>query len=759
MTPARPALRLRTLTAAVVTIWPTLGSAQTTPPASAPAAETPDTQTIVIKARGRDETLQGVPMSVKAFSAKAIEDAGITKPAGFIALTPNVSLVESESVGNSFITIRGLSQVRNGDAPVAVVVDGVPQNNPKQFNQELFDVQSIEVLRGPQGALYGRNASGGAILITTKAPSNVMRGYGQLSLGSGSQRGLQAALTGPIVEDKLLFRLGANVVDAEGQLDNRFLGQTADPYNSKSVRGDLRWEASDTLRLDLRASAVRDKAGALSFVYQPTPVNADCTADTTVLFDDTRINADSVVRTFCANNRGRSTRSMNALTLKADAELGFATLTGILSHDTLVEYFEGDEFPYTASRNIDFFGFPADGTQTQFLDVRNTSAELRLTSPTRPGLRWMAGAFVLKSKRFISSGNGTDNGLGIVELRRDPAFTSTINPTKAWLADDNDNTATALFGNADYDLSKSLEASIALRYDRDHRKQTVDYRQLSVGVPAGCTAGNTVACVKEATYSAWQPKFSLRHKQDDGSIAYASWGKGFRSGLFNQSGVGALAAAATPPVNGISDEVPAEITRSVELGYKTRLLDGKLSLNAALFDTQVRNAPYFVFIGAVGAQVLVGIDKVELRGGELEAVATLAAGLDASAGIGYTHSRIAAYAVDPALVGNRAPYVPQLSGNVGLQYRFPVATGLQVVLRSDVVFKGKQYWDPENSSARSDLTLVNLRAAVEDAKGRWALSATVDNATDKAYNSEWVSGGFAHPAAPRKLRMDLRYNF
>jgi len=751
-------VRRSVLALAIAMAWQGQAAAQASEEPS-PAAEPQSLDRVVIKARGRDETLQGVPISVKAFSAKAIDDAGIRRPADFFALTPNLTLVESESVGSSFITIRGLSQVRNGDAPVAVVVDGVPLNNPKQFNQELFDIQSIEVLRGPQGALYGRNASGGAILITTKAPTSELHGFGQLTLGNGQHRGLQASLSGPIVEDRLNFRLGVNVVDGKGMLDNQFLAQKADPYNSKTLRGDLSWDLSQAVKIDARLNAVRDKAGALGFVYQPTPVRADCSADTDVLFDETRMDPNRVVRRFCANNPGKSTREMDGLILKADVDLGFANLTGILSRDTLKEYFEGDEFPYTASRNIDFFGMPADGTQTQYLDVLNRSAELRLTSPTRPGLRWMAGAFALKSRRFISSGNGTDMGLGIVRLTRDPAFDSAINPTKSWLADDNRNTATALFGNIDYDLSRSVEASLALRYDRDHREQTVDYRQLSVGVPVGCAANKPAACVKEATYSATQPKLSLRYKQPDGSITYASWGRGFRSGLFNQSGVAALAAAAQPPVSGVRDAVPAEITDSFELGHKTQLMAGKLSLNAAIFDTTVRNAPYFVFIGAVGAQVMVGIDKVHLQGGELEAVATLAPGLETSAGLGYTKSRISAYEVDPAQVGHWAPYVPQLSANLGVQYRFALSPSMQLMLRSDVVFKGKQYWDPENSAARANLTLLNLRAALEDSKGRWALSAGVENATDKAYNSEWVSGGFAHPALPRKLRVDMRVNF
>ena len=756
--------RLALLAGAIALALPLLANAQASgepakdgapAPKAAEPQEAQKLETVVITARGRNETQQSVPMSVKAFSSKAIEDAGIKKPGDFVAITPNLSLAESQSVGTSFMTIRGLSQVRNGEAPMAVVVDGVIQSDAKQFTQELFDVQSIEVLRGPQGALYGRNASGGAILIHTKQPGNETGGYGQLTVGTGGEKGVQGAISGAIVPDKLFFRLAANSTDRDGYFDNLNLGRKADPYRDQTLRGLLKWNATEDLTLDLRLSAARDKAGGANFQYQPTHLNADCTADPANAFDFSRLDANHVVRTFCANNFGTNTRDMNELTLKADYDLGFATLTGIYSHNTVKEYVEGDQFPYTASRNL--FGM-FDGTQTQFVDVKSNSLEARLTSPTRPGLRWMAGVYGLKTDRFISTTTGSDLGLGIDHITHDPAFSSTTNPTLSWFADNNHNKASAVFGNIDYDVTPKVEASFAARYDRDQREQIVDARQ-STGLPVGCSASDTAACTKKVTYSALQPKVSLRYKAEDGSLAYVSLGKGFRSGQFNQSGVGAAAASATPPVNGVNDQIGAEITKSLELGYKTTLLDGKLQLNTALFKTEVTNAPYFVFIGAVGAQVLVPIDKVSITGGEVEAVASLAPGWDAYAGFGVTNSTIKNYAVNPALVGNRAPYVPNTSANLGTQYRFPVGNGMRVVLRGDLIMKGLQFWDPENDFARSAVTLLNLRAALEDAKGKWSASLSVNNATDKAYNAEWVAGGFAAPALPRIVRLDLRYNF
>lgn len=153
---------------------------------------------IIVTARMRAESYVETPASIKAFTAAEIESAGIERPHDFIALTPNVTIVQTQNPGNSFITIRGVSQARNSDMPVAVVVDGVLMSNPAQFNQQLFDIEQIEVLKGPQGALYGRNAIGGAISIVTKAPSDEFEAKLRVGADSGPGYMAQGAISGPI---------------------------------------------------------------------------------------------------------------------------------------------------------------------------------------------------------------------------------------------------------------------------------------------------------------------------------------------------------------------------------------------------------------------------------------------------------------------------------------------------------------------------------------------------------------------------------
>ncbi|WP_284734394.1 TonB-dependent receptor [Sphingosinicella terrae] len=713
-------------------------------PAQAPQAAADEDQEIVVTARYREERLQDVPIAVTAFGEQQIRDARIDQVGDFIGLTPNVTIAQSESSGLSAISIRGITQVRNSEAPVAVVVDGVLQNNPRQFAQELFDVERIEVLRGPQGALYGRNATGGAIIVTTRQPTNAFEGHVRAAYGTGDEYLLEGSASGALVADRLLFRIGARYVDREGYFDNIFVGDEQDPYRDFSASALLRWLPTDTVTIDLRGSLSRTRGGALAFWYQPANLAADgVSLDPANPFDFTRGDADEVRRTFYSTNIGRDDREIEDLSLKVDWELGFATLTSISAYNRLEEFVAGDQVPYTASRNI----FGLDGTQTQYIDIEAFSQELRLTSSAPGPLRWMVGAYYLDADRFISSTTGFDSGTGIARVERAPRPATADNPTLSFFGDDNRNRNYAVFGNLAYDILPQLEASLALRYDKEKRRQDV----------SPFNTGGTPGGVNRAEFDKWQPRASLSYRPTDDVNLYVTYGEGFRSGQFNQNGTAAAAAAVG--IAGVSDLVPQENTRTWEVGTKLQFARRRVRIDAAAFDTEVTNQQYFVFIGAIGAQVLVPIDRVRLRGFEALATAEIAGGLSAYAGFGYTDSEIRRYRVTPADVGNRAPYVPETTINLGLQYRTQLTDGLGLFARADYRRLGRQFWDPENTTARSNVSLADFRLGLEDPDGRWTLTGSVENAFDEVYNSEYVLGGFAHAAPPRVWRIDLRYNF
>ena len=168
---------------------------------------------------------------------------------------------------------------------------------------------------------------------------------------------------------------------------------------------------------------------------------------------------------------------------------------------------------------------------------------------------------------------------------------------------------------------------------------------------------------------------------------------------------------------------------------------------------------YFVFVAPISAQVLVNINKVSITGGELEANLNLADGFSADAGFGVTESGIRKYTLNPADVGNKAPFVPDVTGNIGLQYTTPISDKLQLTGRVDEQFLGQQYWSPENETSRKALYLLSARVAVATIGKGWEVSVFGKNLTNVIYNEEYGSGGFAYPANPRTFGAALRYSF
>src|SRR6056300_1603880 len=203
---------------------------------------------VVVTARKRSESLFESPVSVKAFTASDIRATGIQTPQDFVDLTPNVTLVQTQSTGNSFLNIRGISSARNSELAAAIVIDGVLLSNPTQLNQQLFDIQQIEVLRGPQGALYGRNAIGGAITITTKEPGDEHEGEIRVGAESAPGWSVKGYVGGPLTDDgSVKYRLAGSYMDNDGYIDNAYLGEEADPYKDTSMRARLNWDVSDRL--------------------------------------------------------------------------------------------------------------------------------------------------------------------------------------------------------------------------------------------------------------------------------------------------------------------------------------------------------------------------------------------------------------------------------------------------------------------------------------------------------------------------------
>ncbi len=220
---------------------------------AAALAQDPQLEEVVVTAQKRSERLQDVPIQVDVFTAQAIADSGIQSTADFVGQVPNMTFDRADTYRNSFVVVRGLAQVTNADPPIAVVVDGVPQVDQKQFNMQLFDLEQIEVLKGPQGSLYGRDAIGGAVIINTRNPTDHLSGYADVTAGNGGAVNTTAGVSGPLGTDKVLFRLSGNYLHDGGLIENNYLhGKSDFVHYDYSTRARLTFLPSDAWTIDLR---------------------------------------------------------------------------------------------------------------------------------------------------------------------------------------------------------------------------------------------------------------------------------------------------------------------------------------------------------------------------------------------------------------------------------------------------------------------------------------------------------------------------
>jgi len=707
---------------------------------------------IVVLARKRAEGLHESPVSVRAFTETEIESAGIETPHDFIGLTPNVTLVQTQNAGNSFINIRGVSQARNSEMSAAVLVDGVLMTNPAQFNQQLIDIEQIEVLRGPQGALYGRNAIGGAITVTTKQPGDELEGRVELGADSGPGFTGRGTASGPL-SDTLRFRASASYVDTEGFIENPLLGEDADPYKDFSGRVKLLWLPSHTFSADLRASVSRMETQALYF-------NIAAEADDTSL----------PVR---VNNPGTNERDLLDFSLKLDVVGEWGTLTSITAYDDLEELLTGDQFSFLPREesflNVDTSGFGdfirfltgdqvVDLSQTQFLDTDAWSQEIRFLSPAENEFRWILGGYAIATDRYISTGNQIDRGNGVFPVRREPRPSVFVNPADpspqlGLLVDGQDNFAWAVLGELALDLSDEVEASLSLRYDEDKRENTTLTEPLYDPTGLGLETGQ----VREETWSDLQPKLTLRYRPHADLSVYGAYSRGFRSGGFNQSGVGGAV-----PEPGVDDLFDEQVADTFEVGLKSVLAEGRASLSLSAYYTNFEGAYFFFFDPATSTQNLGNIDETRYLGFELEGRARLSDSFSVYAGAGYTDSEILE-AADPADVGNQAPLVSEYTLNMGALLRQPVGGRALAVVRVDYQLIGDTWWEPGNISKRSPVNLVDVRAGVE-VEDDWSLMLWAKNAFDEEYNAEFSPGPapgahFLFKAPPRRLGVSLVKEF
>jgi len=680
--------------------------------AAAGPSITPDSQDgtieeIVVTSRYREERLADVPDSITAFTAQDIERHRIERINRVASLTPNLRFSDDQEVGVSTLVIRGVTQNRGtGQPPVSFRIDGVSATNNLLTTQELFDIESVDVLRGPQGALYGRNAIGGAVLISTRQPTATPVFNLRFSAAEGQDYTLAGSASGPLAGEDVLGRFSFRVQDREGQLKNAYLdNQYVDFKDSVSMRGKLLFTPSDKLTVDLRAQYLDQDAGSGYFMpgtdfFLPLPPPND-----PIIVDVPEFEIQ-------ANKLGESFVKSSEVSAKIDYDLGWATLTSITSY-TEVDSGNDQDLDQTYVEAIDILVIDDSETFAQ---------ELRLVSDDEQALRWVAGVSWFSQDRFRSLAT---------------TFLGTPVPPAA---QDLKLEDFAVFGNLSYDLSDALELTLAFRWDEE--------------TPEDLTQG------RSETFRELQPKASLSYRFDEQTLGYVTIGKGFRAGGFNN----------VAPGSNFQPGFDSESLVSYETGLKTATAGGKLRAGFSLFFIDYTDQQYFLFdqtgtqanINIPKSEIFGG--ELELTAQPTDTLLlNLAVGFTDSEIVEYED--IAGVLVPASeIVGREVPGAPVLSIMFSGQHTAPLGDAMNLVTRFDVEHRGETYWTLDNLNTQESYNLVNLSVALE--KERWAARLFVDNLFDEEY-IEWYFGArfiglptdIAWPSKPRQAGIEFTLNY
>lgn len=660
---------------------------------------------ITVTSRKRTENLQTVPQSVTVLGARLIEDAAIDTMQEVIEMVPNLSMFTNFRAGVVQLVVRGVTTPQNGEAPMSFVVDGVTVPEIDFINQDVFDVASVQILRGPQGALYGRGALGGAVVISTRQPTDDFEGNAKASYESGEDVRLSGVLSGPIIAEKLRFRVAGTYHDREGQLYNVTRDDHDDFADEKAIRGQVYWAPAETVSIDATAKYLESEIGGGIFSVVPN-----------ARLDDFSLPLDQ-------NVRGVNDRDIFEASVKIDWDLGFGTLTSVSAYSHIDDELVSDgDFRATVAT-----------AQRNRSKIKAYTEEIRLTSPDDQALRWIVGAFYQdRAKKFeFDFADDVGRTSGAFAERFDVNFEQ---------RDNTDSTAIGLFVSADYDITEAVELSTALRYDRD-RREFIDPR-----VPASAA---------KRAFEQLQPRVSLSYSFNDDLLAYISYARGFRSGGFNEVGFGSGPGIPAPTT------YEKETSNSYEAGFKATFLNGLATANAAFFHIDMSGNQFTVFDVATFALGIKGIDKATVDGMDLEITARPFEGLSVNLGVGISDTNIKDFDGTDLFIGNAIPEVPAHTVNAGVQYTHPLTDELNLVGRGDFRQQGKTHWDEDNNYVTGPKRYLDLRMTLEAAQ--WSVMGYVENLFDVQQTTIGSARGLtevAHsPSKPRTFGVRGAFSF
>lgn len=712
---------------------PALAAAPGTGGPASGAGQPAQIEEVVVTAERRETKLQETPVSITALTSATVESAGIKRVEDFANMLPNV-YIDDRNLRGQNIAIRGISADLNNpglDQGVGIFIDGVYLGRATAGNTNLFDLERVEVLRGPQGTLYGKNTIAGAINYITRKPNDQFEAQGDVSYGNYSAVSGDMMVSGPLVPGKLFASIGGAFDQRDGLIRNLYTGTRLDNRNGQSGRVQLVARPTDALEVVLRADVSRDRthSGASEVVdngafagtplAQPAPTTREVSQ-----------NRDPV--------QNRDTGGVSA-------EINWSTSAGTLTSLTayrLSDWYNLADNDFTA---LDMLASGIKEDQTQ------VSQELRFTSKAEGPFNYIVGAY------YFHQGLNTDSK---AIIGPDLGVYPSVTPADilAKLGTD----SYAAFAHGEYHFNPQWSLIAGVRYTREDKTVT----QSQIGDPYGLLLATQPARKLSRSEGAVSPMVSVNYKPTDDLFLYATFSQGFKSGGFN------VFSIVTPRTSRADDaEFAPEHVNNYEAGFKSEFLDHRLRLNVSAYymDYQNLQANELLLVGGLPSFQTSNAAKARSEGVEVEVDARPTRELTLGLTYGYDDATFASYAnatsTGADYTGHTLPRAPKNNASASAQWEHPLSDALSLFARVDASYRSKIYFAPDNGLTQGDLTLVNARLGLEAPSGRWGVYlwarnlGNVNYAIDKEYGVIVPGQVTEALAAPRTFGVEIRARY
>ncbi len=765
-------LRFRlALSASAVSLTMPLGSAAVAQTVAAPSTTAPASvvEEITVTSQHRSENVQKVPISINAYSAQDIQKLGIQSSTDIGQVTPNVNIALSQGAGNQpIITIRGIGindENTNNAGPIAVYVDDVYLSSPASQTFATFDLERIEVLKGPQGTLYGMNTTGGAINYVSAKPTDDATGNLHVEYSSFNTWNIEGAVGGPI-SSTLDGRIAFVKNNSDGYEKNALTGKMENGANDYSVRGQLLWKPRDDLKvlLNINGGQIDTRPAEYGHLGDFKP---GTTFLNPTLCSVSQVRADQCVDIFGytqgkgfydgAFNKQAHLRvnDINA-NLRIDWSPGYLALTSIsaIEHSDKIEPEDTDSSPY---RELEINW-----------EVRSTSftQEFR-ASHSETKYNWTAGVYYLHENlqqnqplallldfdQFFGPGSG--DGLAQKQTDRSRQVTD----------------AEAIFGQGEYSVTDKLKLILGGRYTHERRtfqyQGTVAYQdggEGNFGPPSSLLpAGVAIPALDDGEFT-WRA--GVNYSFNRNVMAYASIATGFKSGDFNGGFLSTDPVQAAVQVQ----PVPPETDTSYEVGIKSNLFDHRLLANASIFYTRYNDLQVFSLVPSPAGPLnsLTSAKAAHNFGADLEFVGKPITNLTLTANVGLLDTRIDTFAVlvpgTSSLQGLQLAFSPHVSAFLMAEYKIPIGQDT-LSFQLNASYKGHQFYDSTNDPylAQPGYWLENLRVSYDF--GRFEVAGYIKNLSNLHYWNDAFDStspfGFIQPVVgtPRRFGVEVNYRF